>query len=137
MSANPYNLVDDQELLDEYKQHFDLAIDALKEAVQRGEKTYFLNVLNDLEDIKLATRAVEEGKAAIVFEDGVEIPLQQILDEEIPPTPDTTCCSSCSSTDLKDVIVKPQNAVAKKCMHCDAVFEPVYFVGDIEVEDLE
>ena len=137
MSENPYNLVDDQELLDEYKQHFGLAIDALKEAVQRGEKTYFLNVLNDLEDIKIATRAVEEGKAAIVIEDGIEIPLQQILDEEIPPTPDTTCCPSCSSTDLKDVVVRPQNVVAKKCLHCDAVFEPTYFVGDIEVEDLE
>lgn len=137
LSENPYNLIDDQELLDEFKQHFTLAIGALREAVQRGEKTFFLNLLDDLEDIEIAITAVEKGEIAIAFVDGEEVSLEEILSEEIPPTPETTCCPSCASTDLKDVIVQPFNAVAKMCLHCQAIFEPNYFVGDLETEDLE
>ena len=137
MSENPYNLIDDQPLLDEFKQHFKSAKSALEEAVQRGEKTYFLNLLGDLEDIEAATTAVEKGELALTFIDNEEVPLTEILDEEIPPTPETTCCPSCSSTDIKDVVVKPAQKVAYKCLHCQAVFEPIYFVGDLEVVDLE
>jgi hypothetical protein len=137
MSDNPYNLVDDQPLLDEFKQHFKSAKTALEEAVKRGEKTFFLNLLGDLEDIEAAITAVEKGEMAIAFVDGEEVPLGEILSDEIPPTPETTCCPSCGSTDLKDVIVKPFEKVANQCLHCQTIFEPNYFVGDLETEDLE
>lgn len=137
MDENPYNLIDDQELLDEFKQHLTLAIGALREAVQRGEKTFFLNLLDDLEGIEAAITAVEKGEIAIAFVNGEEVSLEEILSEEIPLTPETTCCPSCTSTDLKDVVVKPLKIVAKKCLHCQVVFEPNYFAEDLEIEDLE
>lgn len=137
MTEEPYNTVDDQESLGEFKKHLSMAIEALKKAVQRGEETFYVNVLTDLEDITHAITAVERGDVAIAFIDGTEVPLEEILSEEIPPTPETTCCPSCGSTDLKDVIVKPHGKLANECLHCKAIFEPNYFVGDIEVEDLE
>lgn len=137
MNESPYNLIDDQELLGVFKQHFSLAIGALKEAVQCGEKTFFLNLLGDLEDIEAAMTAVERGEIAIAFVDGEEVPLEEILSEEIPPIPETTCCPSCGSTDLKDVIVKPFKVVAYKCLHCRIIFNPNYFPEDLEIEDLE
>ena len=137
MSDSQYNLIDDQPLLDEFKQHFKSAKSALEEAVQRGEKTFFLNLLSDLEDIEMAVTAVEKGVVAIAFVDDEETPLEEILDEDIPPTPETTRCPSCGSTDMKDVIVKTFQKIAHKCLHCQAIFEPNYFVGDLEVEDLE
>ena len=97
----------------------------------------FLNLLGDFEDIEVAITAVEKGEIAIAFEDGEEVPLQKILDEEIPPTPDTHYYSSCGSNELKDVTVRPFQKVAHQCQHCQAIFEPNYFVGDLEVEDLE
>lgn len=136
MSESPYNLVDDEELLGEFKLHLTLTVDALKKAVQRGEKTFFLNILEELENLSTAVQAFEDGELKLELEGDI-IPLEEIIPDEIPPTPDTTCCPSCTSTDLKDVIVEPFQKVAHKCLHCQAIFEPNYFVGNLEVVDLE
>ncbi|MGD2072502.1 MAG: hypothetical protein PVG65_03340 [Candidatus Thorarchaeota archaeon] len=86
-NKSPYNQVDDQSSLDEFKRLFSLSINTLQEATQRGGDPFYLNLLTDLEGIKEHLEAYENDELELLIEEAFEEDqelLQRLATGDIP-----------------------------------------------------
>lgn len=138
--------IDDEEQLDVFREHFEIAHKALQDAIKSEGEHFYLNIFDELSTIMNRILAFEgrvEGE--FVFEEG-EGP-QELLEvigmdaDDLPPTPETHYCPSCGSVNIRDVSVKNIKIegtplVASQCTDCDAIFEPTFIVN-ADVHPLE